>query len=274
MTTQTTPTVHDHVDAAGLRTYYEVQGTGRPVVLLHGGLCTVETWGDLTPTLATRYRVYAPERRGHGRTPDVPGPITYAAMADDTIAFLDAVGVSGAHLVGWSDGAIVGLLVAQRRPDLAGKLVLIGQPVNPDGYVPWQATMFEAMTPELMPPMFEQMYAAVSPDGPDHYRVVFDKLTHMWRTEPRIAVADLTTLAAPTLVLLGDDDGITVEHADAIRNAIPDAQLAIVPGASHALPMEKPDLTGRLILDFLADEQVPKLLGSAELAEMLAGPTA
>ncbi len=122
-----------YIEAGGLHTYYEVHGEGDPLVLLHGGFCPLETLDGLTPTLAQSYRVIAPERRGHGRTADVEGPITYDNMAADTIAFLDAVSVSGAHLVGWSDGAIVALLVARERPALAGKLVLIGQPVNFDG---------------------------------------------------------------------------------------------------------------------------------------------
>src|SRR3954469_18349966 len=93
-----------YVDAAGTRTYYEMNGSGAPLVLLHGGFCTVETLDGLVPALTEHYTVYAPERRGHGRTADVDGPITYTAMAADTIAFLDAVGVAGAQLVGWSDG--------------------------------------------------------------------------------------------------------------------------------------------------------------------------
>jgi pimeloyl-ACP methyl ester carboxylesterase len=122
--------VQDYVDAGGLRTYYEAEGAGEALVLLHGGFCTIETFGGLTPKLAEQYRVYPPERRAHGRTPDVEGPITYEIMAQDTIAFLDAVDLSSAHLVGWSDGAVVGLLVALRRPDLVRRLVMISQNIN------------------------------------------------------------------------------------------------------------------------------------------------
>src|SRR5215216_4553487 len=121
------PKIQDYVDAGGLRTYYEVEGAGEPLVLLHGGFCPIETFGGLTPLLTEHYRVYLPERRAHGRTPDVDGPITYELMAHDTIAFLDAVGLQSAHLVGWSDGALVALLVALRRPDLVRRLVMIGQ---------------------------------------------------------------------------------------------------------------------------------------------------
>ena len=110
------PKVQDYVDAGGLRTYYEAVGAGDPLILLHGGFCTVETFSGLTSLLAERYRVYAPERRAHGRTPDVDGPISYGLMARDTIAFLEALDLPASHLVGWSDGAVVALLVALRSP--------------------------------------------------------------------------------------------------------------------------------------------------------------
>jgi len=119
--------------------------------------------------------------------------------------------------------------------------------------------------------MFRQMYAAVSPDGPEHFDVVFDKLAPLWRGDPGIALDDLAAVTAPTLVLAGDDDVLTIEHAAALARALPDAQLAIVPGTSHALPMEKPEVVNRLLLDFLADEQTPKML---VISEMLAAMSA
>jgi pimeloyl-ACP methyl ester carboxylesterase len=241
-----------YVDAGAVRTYYEVHGVGDPLLLLHGGFCAVETFDGLTAPLAARYRVHAPERRGHGRTADVEGPITYTAMAADTIAFLDAVGVSSAHLVGWSDGAVVALLVARERPDLVGKLVMIGQPVNFDG-IPerMRAVLQQGLTTQMLPPMLEQLYAATSPDGPEHFDVVAEKLFALYRVEPDIALGELAGVAAPTLVMIGDDDLCTVEHAEALRRALPDARLAVVPGATHGLPMEKPELTGAIVLDFL-----------------------
>jgi pimeloyl-ACP methyl ester carboxylesterase len=248
-----------YVDAGGVHTYYEVVGDGDPLVLLHGGFATIETWGAQAPALAERYRVYLPERRGHGRTADVPGPTGYDVMAQDTIAFMEALGISSAHLVGWSDGGNVGLEVALARPDLVRKLVLIGAAANFVGYTSALQAMTSKLTPEFLPSSMRQAYEALSPDGPEHFAVVFEKLIAVWKTEPHHTLADLERLAAPTLVLLGDDDDITIEHAAAMQRAIPDAQLAVVPGTDHALMFEKPDLVNRLILDFLADEQVRKL---------------
>ena len=246
------PKIQEYVDAGGLRTYYEAEGSGEPLVLLHGGLCTIETFGGLTPLLAEQYRVYRPERRAHGRTPDVDGPITYELMAQDTIAFMDAVALSAAHVVGWSDGAVVGLLVALRRPDLVRRLVMIGQNINREGLRPETVEMLKQDTmPDMLPPMLQELYAAVSPDGPEHWDIVVDKVWQMIRSEPNIPFSDLGKVAAPTLVIVGEHDFPTVEHAEAMQRALPEARLEVVPDATHALPMEKPEVVAALVLDFL-----------------------
>jgi len=250
----------EYVDAGGLRTYYETRGDGDPVLLLHGGLCTVETLDEQTPAIAQRHRVYVPERRAHGRTPDIEGPLTFEDMADDTVAFMDAVGLESAHLVGWSDGAYVGLQVALRNPERVRKLVYIGQNANPAGLRPEALPMLMGMTRETAPPIFEQLYSAVSPDGPEHFGVVFEKLTELWKTDQGIPLEELRGLSTPTLVVVGDDDIVSIEHAADMYRTIPDAQLAVVPGTSHALPMEKPDVLNRLVLDFFSDSQVTRMM--------------
>jgi pimeloyl-ACP methyl ester carboxylesterase len=256
MATTEQPRMRDgeYVDAGGIRTYYEVAGSGEPLILLHGGMCSAETLDGQARVLAEHYRVYVPERRAHGRTPDVDGPITYEIMATDTIAFMESVGIESAHLVGWSDGAMVAVLVALRRPELVRRLVLIGQAVNLEHLRPDVKAMMEGLTVEVLPPMLRQLYAAASPDGPEHFDVVFDKLAELWRSDPGIDFAQLERVTAPTLVLLGDRDMVSLEHAAAMQRALPVAQLGVVPGATHGLPMEKPQLTNRLVLDFLAAE--------------------
>jgi pimeloyl-ACP methyl ester carboxylesterase len=249
----------DYIDTGRVHTYYEVNGSGDPLILLHGGMCTAETFDGQTPALAEHFRVYLPERRAHGRTADVPGPITYEIMAQDTIAFIEAVGIGRAHLVGWSDGALVGLLVALWRPELVGKLVLMAQNVNWEGMRPELASFAGHMTKAMVPPNLKQAYEALSPDGPDHLDAVLHKMLALWNTDPAFPLSDLERISAPALVLAADDDiTLSIEHAAAMQRALPDSQLAVVPGASHAVPMEKPELVNRLILDFLATDQVEK----------------
>jgi len=236
----------------GIRTYFEVHGEeGRePLVLLHGGVCTAETWAGQAGPLSEYYRVFVPERRGHGRTQDVDGPITYELMAADTAAFLREVVGGPAHAVGWSDGGNTGLLVALNDPELVRSLVAIGSNFHHDGamFTPAEAGV-TAGGPEMA--MLRGMYEAVSPDGPEHWPVVFDKVMRMWTEEPTLTVEDLSRIEAPVLVMVGDDDMVRLDHTVAFFEALPKGQLAVVPGASHILPLEKPDEVNRLILEFL-----------------------
>ena len=259
-TTQEAPTRNgQYIDIDGVHTYYEVTGTGDPVVLLHGGLCTAETFDAQTGALAEQYRVFVPERFGHGRTPDLDGPITYDNMTDHTIGFIEALGIGPVHLGGWSDGALIGLLVARRRPDLVRKLVFIDQYVTLEGAPAWYLPFMQELTPESAPPPMVELYKAFSPDGPDHFPVVFEKLQRLWTSPTGVEIGDLAEVATPTLVLAGDEGGITFEHLAEIHHALPDCQVAVVPGTSHGVALEKPHVVNQLIVDFLADEQAPKL---------------
>ncbi|MYT25385.1 alpha/beta fold hydrolase [Streptomyces sp. SID7760] len=244
-----------YVELPNVRTWYETEGSGDPLVLLHGGFCTNETWGAQRADMAAGYRVFLPERRAHGHTPDVEGPLSYQAMAEDTVAFLEAVVRAPAHLVGWSDGGIVALMVAAARPDLVRKVVVIGANFRPAEEAFVEPAMLDEMTPgsdELE--FFRAMYDPVTPDGVGHWPVVAAKLVAMWRGQPKMTPADLGRIEAPTLVMAGDDDMVTLEHTIALYRGIAGSQLAVIPGASHLAPLEKPDLVNRLILDHLGQE--------------------
>ena len=250
-----------YIDIGDVNTWYDEDGSGEPLVLLHGGLCTNETWGAQTPVFAERFRVIAPERRGHGHTADVPGPLTYDAMASDTIGFLDKVVGGPAHLVGWSDGGIVALLVALARPDLVNKMVVMGTNYDVDGIVEGVEDVFANMDPngdEMA--MFRSLYQMHSPDGPDHWPTVFGKFAEMTQREPHIPPAELGRISNRTLVVVGDDDMISLDHTAALFGLLPNAELAVIPGTSHAVGMEKPELLNRIILDFLEHEPAATLI--------------
>jgi pimeloyl-ACP methyl ester carboxylesterase len=253
--------VGEYVDIGSVDTWYDEAGQGEPLVLLHGGMCTNETWGAQASAFSERFRMLAPERRGHGHTADVEGPLTYGDMATDTIGFLDEVVGGPAHLVGWSDGGIIGLMVAIARPDLVRKLVVIGTNYDTAGVVPEAEEMFAQMAPDS-PGMarLRGFYATHSPDGPEHWPVVFAKFMEMAEREPHIAVADLARISAPTLVLIGDDDMVSLEHTASLYRAIPNAELAVVPGTSHTVLMEKAELMNRIVLDFLEQEPAVTML--------------
>jgi pimeloyl-ACP methyl ester carboxylesterase len=234
------------IDLGGVDTWYEERGEGDPLVLLHPGGADARAWGPSAGRFAERFRVLTPERRGQGRTPDVEGPITYDLMVDDTVAFLEQVVGAPAHLVGHSAGANVALLTALRRPDLVRCLVVISGVFHRDGWVP------EAIDPELEPhEALARGHAEMSPDGAEHFPIVVAKLRQLDFTEPTLTAADLAALTARTLVMVADDDEVTLDHAVAMYMALPEAELAVVPGTSHGLLHEKSDLCNRLVLDFL-----------------------
>jgi pimeloyl-ACP methyl ester carboxylesterase len=246
--------------------------TGAPVVLLLGAFSGAASWSAQAPALADAgYRVHVPERRGHAHTPGVPGPLTYDAMAGDTVAYLDGVVGGRAHLVGWSDGAVVGLLVAQRRPDLVDRLVLIGQYYNSSGRVPGGVVELLHAGGEEVMAFLRVGYDPVSPDGPEHFPVVYAKTMHMLDTDPEVDLASLTAVAAPTLVLQGDRDEVTLEHGAAVAAALPQGRLAVLPG-THALPTENPGVVNALLLWFLAGAASATDAGSAPSPEQNTGP--
>jgi pimeloyl-ACP methyl ester carboxylesterase len=188
-------------------------------------------------------------------SPDVEGPLTYSVMADDTVAYLEQEVDGPAHLVGWSDGAVVALLVALRRPELVRRAVLIGQYYNSSGKRPDSTLEVDLASPDALGFLRDE-YARVSPDGADHFPVVHAKTLRMILTEPEIDLGSLGPVAVPTLVLQGDRDEVTLEHSRAVVAALPDARLAVLPG-THALPLESPDVVNPLIVQFLRGGPTP-----------------
>ncbi len=237
-----------------VETYYEEHGEGEPLVMLHpgGGGVDARALSGIVNALAPAYRVYVPERRAHGRTADVVGPVTFAAMAEETIAFVEQVVKAPVRLLGYSDGAIVALETVLRRPELVQRLAFVAGVFDRDG---WYDGVLDGEPPEFL----RASYGELSPDGIEHYDAVVAKLAEMHEREPRITREELRAIACPTLVMLGDDDQVRLEHAVEMYRAIPDSELCVVPGTSHGLLNEKRELCARLIADFLAGDPVSTL---------------
>jgi pimeloyl-ACP methyl ester carboxylesterase len=242
-----------YVELGEVRTWYDEHGDGEPLLLMHGGLVDSRFLEPNLGPLAERFHVYTPDRRGHGHTPDVDGPITYQLMADDTIAFLEQVVGAPAHLVGHSDGAVVAMLVAMQRPDLVKRLVMISGGFDKSGEAAPDMEFDSDGVVEFLGPG----YGEVSPDGEAHFPVVAGKIGEMARNEPHVDPAALAAITARTLVMYADDDLMTLAHAVAMFDALPDAELAVVPGTSHFLTQEKPHLVNALLMDFLSNDPVP-----------------
>lgn len=262
-----------NLDVLGHPTWYTVQGAGdETVLLLHGGLSNSDALLDsIGGPLGEHRRVAAFDRRGHGRTADTAEAFHYESMVDETIAVIEHLG-GPVHIVGWSDGGIVGLLLALRRPELVGRLVAIGAnyhwnvlaelpgPAASDNTDDGEGATADEGTDPMDDPVIAPMaaaYAERSPDGPNHFAVVAAKGFHLFGIEPELTVEDLASVSVAVLVMAGDDDLIPLSHTAAFFSGLPEAQLAIVPGASHGLPMEHPKEVVGLIERFLGSEVPP-----------------
>ena len=248
-----------YVDILGHPTWMSVGiEKDETVLLLHGGIVDSRSLLDsIGPALSDRYRVAAFDRRGHGRTADTAEAFHYEAMADETIGVLELLDPP-AHLVGHSDGGDVGLLVARRRPDLIQRLVMIGSNFHHAGLLP--IGELTPGDPSGVYDMFATMYGECSPDGREHFDEFLAKTYAMWASEPSLTPADLATVTVPVLVLAADDDAIALSHTCLLYESIPGAQLAVVPGASHLLPIEQPEETVRIIRKFLESSVPPATL--------------
>ncbi len=239
-----------YLDVNGVLAHYDVTGTGEPVVFLHGGFCSAEVMRELSEQLSG-YAVHAPERPGHGRTPDRPGPFHYDDGVVDTLAVMDVLGLASAHVVGFSDGANIGMLLALAHPERVRSLVHISGNLwaGEDVYRP-EEEQSSAM-PSIEAARVSREYARLSPDGPEHAEEVLARIRRMWDTEPHIAPTALSALRMPVLIMAGDGDLIAADHTRVIQRSIPGAQLAIVPATSHMLVRERPALVGRILQEFL-----------------------
>jgi len=225
-----------YADVNGLNMYYEVHGEGPPLLLLHGGSGSIpEKW---IPFFTTQFQVTAMEQMGHGRTADaMDRSFHYHDLAEDTVELMRQLGIESAAIVGYSDGGIIGLDIAIHHHERVTKLAVTGSNSSTAGYTAENLEWARTFDPEAGPVPDE--YARLSPDGRDHWPVLLGRLKPMWMAEPSFIREQLQNIRAPTLIIIGDEDIVTPEHAVEMFRAIPGAQLCVVPHAGHGvMPQE------------------------------------
>ncbi len=237
-------------DINGLRLYHEIHGSGRPVVLLHGGLLTIDfMFGPMLPALAARRQVIAVELQGHGRTADTDRTMSVDQLADDVAALLAHLGVDEADVFGFSLGGLVGWSLIMRCPKVVGRLVVASadyrsREPDPDEIprpMPTDAD-FQAM---------RDAYEAVAPDPP-HFDALAEKVSTMVNTAYVGWTADhLRAVQTPTLVLVGDNDLIRVSDAVEAAELLPHGQLAVLPGTTHMDMTRSPERILAMVVPFL-----------------------
>ena len=239
-----------HAKVSGISLYYATIGAGPPVVLLHGGLANSDYWGNQVRALEARHMVIVVDSRGHGRSTRDARPYGYDLMADDVVALLDTLHIAKADVVGWSDGAILGLDLAIRHPDRVGKVFAFAANTVTSGV---QEGVEKNPTFARFIERGRQEYARLSAT-PKDYDAFVAQISKMWETEPNWTDAQLKSIRAPVWVVDGDhDEAIKRAHTEYIAATIPGAGLLILPNTSHFAFLQDPALFNAALLNFLGD---------------------
>jgi pimeloyl-ACP methyl ester carboxylesterase len=226
----------------GDRFYYETYGRGPPVLLIHGNGGSIVSFEAQIADFSRRHEVIAMDSRGQGRSELGSTPLTYEEMAEDVDALLDHLKLDHVKVLGWSDGGVVGLLLAIRHPDKVGMLAVMGANLEPDAAYAWARDGVARTRSRL---------TAALARGDDPKALNRDlQLLGLLDKQPRIPLADLGKIQVPVLVMSADRDVIRDEHVLSMFHAIPKSQLAIFPGATHMIPQQDPKRFNRTVLDF------------------------
>ena len=235
----------------GLQMYYEAHGNGPPLVLLHGGALTVGlTFGTMIPVLADSHQVIAVEMQGHGHTANIDREMSLENFADDIVALLGQLGIARADLFGYSLGGAVSLAIAACHPDLVGKLVLASTPTCREDFALDGQLGADRMPSAADGQEWEAEYRRVAPH-PDGFTELIARAGEMVGAIEDRSPEELRAIRAPTLVLIGEKDFISIERAVKTVDLIPEAQLAILPGATHVEVPRRPNQVLAMIVPFL-----------------------
>ena len=249
-----------YAQANGLMMFYEARGSGPPLILLHGGTATSSMWRPQIPTLVQHFRVITPDGRGHGRTDNPTGELSYRLLADDVAGFIQDLGLIKPLICGYSDGGQIVLEIGMRYPGLAAALVVGAawyrfsesyvNTLKAFGFEGPGAVNIEQLKREAPDSVKHWQTEHARPDNPDYWQMLLKQIATLWWTPLDYEAEDFRKITEPTLVVMGDrDELIEIEQALEMYRLITNAELAILPNASHLSATGK--LFTETVLDFL-----------------------
>jgi pimeloyl-ACP methyl ester carboxylesterase len=233
----------------GIRMFYAVFGHGSPVLLLHGGLANSNYWGDVIPILVrNHFKVIVADSRGHGRSTRSAEPYSYELMASDVLALLNYLKLTKVDLVGWSDGGIIGLVIAMQYRERLRRLFAYGANGDPSGVRP---DIDNSPTFTSYIERTRREYRELSPT-PGNYDAFLGQIQAMWAQQPNFAAAQLQRITVPAAIADGaHDEAIKREHTEYLARTIPGATLIILQDVSHFGMLQNPQEFSTAVITFL-----------------------
>lgn len=233
----------------GTKMYYEEYGKGSPLLLIHGGFGSIVDFEKVIPIFSKNYKVIIADAPGLGRSEYSNNPLSYQLLADYNSEIIDKLKLDSLYVIGWSDGAITGLILAKNRPDKVKKLIISGANYKIEGFKNieeaknWTTTNWI----EQNWPHWIKYYQNLSTKDWKRY---VNEVKQMWFKEQYFPKTDLQAIKIPTLVVYGDNDMYTLEHGIEIHNAIKNSQFSVIPNCSHEVFADKPELISQIAIDF------------------------
>jgi pimeloyl-ACP methyl ester carboxylesterase len=241
-------TEQGYIEHSGARIWYAANAAGSPVILLHGGLGHSGNWGYQVPALIrSGYRTVVMDSRGHGRSTRDEQPYSYELMASDVLAVMDTLQIEKAALVGWSDGACTGLILADQAPARVAGVFYFACNMDPSGTKEFE---FGPLVERCFSRHVKD-YGQLSPT-PDQFNAFSEAVGLMQRTQPNYSADDLAKIRVPVAIVHSEhDEFIKREHAEYLARSIPNAEFIYLPGVSHFAPLQRPELFNAAMLAFL-----------------------
>ena len=245
-----------YIDINDIKIYYETYGEGEPLLLLHGNGGSIENFFLQIPEFSKYFKVIALDSRAQGRSTDSDKEISYSLMASDMAALIDKLNLGSVDVVGWSDGGIIGIELAYAYPDKIKKLVTIGANYSTKNYeanndhirMDSQDTL--VIRSRKIAEKYKNTLERLSPN-PEKIPEIRRKLKTLMEEHPNFTEKQLEKIKTPTLVIVGDHDIISLDHTVSLFASLPHAELFVIPGATHIVPVEQPGLLNSVIIRFL-----------------------
>ena len=240
-----------NIDDQGAKIHYVSYGQGDPVLLLHGGLSNRLSWFSQIPWLvASGRRVILIDTRGHGYSTKGHSKLSYQIFAEDTLQVLDRLGIQRTDVVGWSDGGIIALLLGLESPQRIAKIVAISANFHPSGVI------LEAESPQSVSntgflKSIRDWFRGVWSGAGEQHPSLEAEIIELWRTEPQLEHSDLHAITSPTLVVVGENDIIDLNHSNELARMLANGRIEVIPGAGHAAPVTHAQEINQLIASFL-----------------------